>query len=900
MPMAGARSRALCCMCDGGMKGMPNLGRRPAPAQLRGVAVVIPVFRHSVLLTEAVDSALAQSGDFAVRIVLVNDGCPHRETEVVCRAFAAAYPDRIRYIRKPNGGLSDARNAGIRHILTEAPEVDAIYMLDADNRLRPGALARAMAELDAHPEADWIYPNIDMFGLTWAGDYGGAYSLLLHSRMNLCEAGSLVHRRVFEAGVFFDTAFKHGFEDWEFFLQAAGAGFRGRNLENFGLLYRKRGESMLAESEREAAVLRGEIERKHRWLYQPRQLVDLEQAEAPRFAVVLVERDEVLLMLDPAKGPMERMSLEAFEAVWWRGQMGSSRHHVPPFVVVTDEATLDALRQAGLMHFAFWHMERRLVDHGMAGLCLERAEVDRLGWQEEAVAPARRMNADMVMVRPAHLAHLFRGGAEEGGAVLLRLRLPGESVPQKAGLIERLRRLLPEVVLPEQSLAMRGLGALVARMQRSAYAEAANLAWEWRFPDIHWRARSHEVARLPSGAKAAYPRASDGRYHVGFLLPLVEFGGVERVALNVAAALKAEGMVPHLFVLEAQDIRFGPEWRDVFETVTFLSDPAFATWGPGKTHYDGTVISDWARWGNHGDALAMLAWLDVALNFHGGAISGVMGKLRRFGVTTGISLHLNDLSAFERPVGNTYLGLAYEHAHDLFLPCSQQLAGWCHAMGVPEEKIVTVPNAPSFALPTGIERRNRAADEPLRVIYLGRLDGQKGLDRLVGTLRRARAEGVPLRWRVIGTVVLDDGPPLPADVAAMVKPPLHTPEAMAQALAEADVLFLPSYFEGLPLTVLEAMRSGVVPVATDVGAVSEVLRDGENGILLRGNDVVGQAVVALRLLAEDPALLARLSKRAMADMAGRDWNWAVTGLVARLRATRKSDLGTSLAPSKQE
>ena len=46
-------------------------------------------------------------------------------------------------------------------------------MLDADNRLRPDALVNALQALRDDPAADWIYPDIDMFGLQWAGDYGG-------------------------------------------------------------------------------------------------------------------------------------------------------------------------------------------------------------------------------------------------------------------------------------------------------------------------------------------------------------------------------------------------------------------------------------------------------------------------------------------------------------------------------------------------------------------------------------------------------------------------------------------------------------------------------------------------------------------------------------------------------
>ena len=159
MPMVGAASRVWFSMSEMGLR--PGEALKVTPAQksvppVRSVAVVIPVFRHSVLLAEAVESALEQVLPGSLRIVIVNDGCPHRETEAICRAYAEAWPERIRYVRKPNGGLSDARNAGIRHVLAEEPEVDAIYMMDADNRLRPGALARAAAALEAHPEADWI------------------------------------------------------------------------------------------------------------------------------------------------------------------------------------------------------------------------------------------------------------------------------------------------------------------------------------------------------------------------------------------------------------------------------------------------------------------------------------------------------------------------------------------------------------------------------------------------------------------------------------------------------------------------------------------------------------------------------------------------------------------------
>ncbi len=195
------------------------------PVTAPRLAIVVPVYGHAVLVSEALQSALDQQTDFGVQIVVVNDGCPQVETDQVLSTISEHYPDRITYLRKPNGGLSSARNFAIMHVLAHMPSVEALFMLDADNRLRPQAMARAMATLDQTPTADWVYPSIDMFGIKARCDYGGPYSRLIHSEMNICEAGSLVRRRVFEGGVMFDETYTLGFEDWHFFLAAGDAGF---------------------------------------------------------------------------------------------------------------------------------------------------------------------------------------------------------------------------------------------------------------------------------------------------------------------------------------------------------------------------------------------------------------------------------------------------------------------------------------------------------------------------------------------------------------------------------------------------------------------------------------------------------------------------------------------------
>ena len=200
---------------DGGTRAaeLPMIAGRSAGPTL---AVVIPVYKHSVLLGEAVISALNQQADFDLVIVIVNDGCPMAETHQACLDFVAAAPDRVHYMRRRNGGLSAARNTGVDYVLRAWASVEAIYFLDADNRLLPGALQRAYGVLLQQAEAGWVYPNIDMFGQEWNSDYSGEYSVLRHLEENICEAGSLVRRAVFEKGARFDESMRLGFEDWYF------------------------------------------------------------------------------------------------------------------------------------------------------------------------------------------------------------------------------------------------------------------------------------------------------------------------------------------------------------------------------------------------------------------------------------------------------------------------------------------------------------------------------------------------------------------------------------------------------------------------------------------------------------------------------------------------------------
>ena len=127
------------------------MSSEPAPA----VSVIIPAYGVTPYIAEALDSVFAQTfNDF--ELIVVNDGCPDSGA---LEAALRPYLDRIVYLKKENGGVSSARNAGIR--VARAP---LIALLDGDDAWTPDYLAVQTEFLREHPQTDIVYSNGVVFG----------------------------------------------------------------------------------------------------------------------------------------------------------------------------------------------------------------------------------------------------------------------------------------------------------------------------------------------------------------------------------------------------------------------------------------------------------------------------------------------------------------------------------------------------------------------------------------------------------------------------------------------------------------------------------------------------------------------------------------------------------------
>ena len=152
----------------------------------------------------------------------------------------------------------------------------------------------------------------------------------------------------------------------------------------------------------------------------------------------------------------------------------------------------------------------------------------------------------------------------------------------------------------------------------------------------------------------------------------------------------------------------------------------------------------------------------------------------------------------------------------------------------------------------------------LTIGYLGRIEPNKGMTELLEALKKCKAEGRMFKVRFAGKEQTE-GEYLPKYREALGENfeycGLVSGESKKQFLDSLDVFVMPTYFEGLPMSMLETMSYGAVPVVTKVGSIPTVVRDGENGLFVEKKDV-DSICEALKKLDSDRALLDKISDEA--------------------------------------
>jgi glycosyltransferase involved in cell wall biosynthesis len=211
---------------------------------------------------------------------------------------------------------------------------------------------------------------------------------------------------------------------------------------------------------------------------------------------------------------------------------------------------------------------------------------------------------------------------------------------------------------------------------------------------------------------------------------------------------------------------------------------------------------------------------------------------------------------------------------DHWIALTKEMADEIATLGVRTQQIAIIPNAaeppPSSATDPVARAEARArlglGEEPL-IVFAGRLSAEKGIDVLLRAMADVRREHPSARL-----IILGGGGPFSSeeqslkDFAASILPEDgvtfagHVDDVMPYLVA-AGVFALPTSSEGLSNALVEAMAAGAAAITTDIPAHGDILRDGENAILVPRGDRVALAT-ALSSVLSDESLRRRLGENA--------------------------------------
>ena len=170
------------------------------------VSVVIPAYNAARFLPEALETVFAQTYR-SIDVIVVDDGSTDNTPDLL-----DGYGERIRRIRKQNGGIGSARNAGIR-----ATSSEFLAFLDADDLWRPDKIERQVALMDK-----------DLVICGGSGEERDEQGMRVRE-ITYCEmlvnnpfsaSSVMVHRSCLdEVGLFEERRAFHGVEDWDLWLR---------------------------------------------------------------------------------------------------------------------------------------------------------------------------------------------------------------------------------------------------------------------------------------------------------------------------------------------------------------------------------------------------------------------------------------------------------------------------------------------------------------------------------------------------------------------------------------------------------------------------------------------------------------------------------------------------------
>lgn len=202
------------------------------------VSVIIPCYKQASFLSEALQSVVNQTyGNW--ECIIVDDGSPD-DTKEVAEKWCNK-DSRIHYLNQQNGGLSSARNFGIKNAKS-----DFILTLDADDKYEKTFIEKALKIFNENSTVGvvscWVVRFIDNKEVAIIKPNGKTIEDFLFQ--NACNGTSLFRKKCWLDVGGYDEKMKKGYEDWDFYIRVCSIGWQVNVIPEALFYYRQHTFSM--------------------------------------------------------------------------------------------------------------------------------------------------------------------------------------------------------------------------------------------------------------------------------------------------------------------------------------------------------------------------------------------------------------------------------------------------------------------------------------------------------------------------------------------------------------------------------------------------------------------------------------------------------------------------------
>jgi glycosyltransferase involved in cell wall biosynthesis len=224
------------------------------------ISIIVPCYNQAQYLDEALQSVLEQTYT-NWECIIVNDGSPD-DTEEIAKIWTKK-DSRFIYLKKENGGLSNARNAGI-----DLATGEYILPLDADDKIGKEYIEFALVEFKKDESLKLVYCKAEKFGEEKGLWDLPSYSLKVLALNNIIFCSAIYKKTSWILANGYDSQMALGWEDWEFWIAILKDGGKVFRLKQTFFYYRVKRESMILKMEPKTEFLYREyIVKKHSIFY---------------------------------------------------------------------------------------------------------------------------------------------------------------------------------------------------------------------------------------------------------------------------------------------------------------------------------------------------------------------------------------------------------------------------------------------------------------------------------------------------------------------------------------------------------------------------------------------------------------------------------------------------------